>query len=71
MAVTHDPRAPYREESRNLYREPRSLSAMSDIASAFWIVIAAALAAGFLVWLLFATSVRHSGLRGPKREALS
>jgi hypothetical protein len=57
MVVTSDPRTPYREESRNLFREPRSLSATSDIASAFWIVIAAALAGGFLIWLLFATSV--------------
>jgi hypothetical protein len=30
---------------------------MMDIASAFWIVLAAALAAGVLIWLISATNI--------------
>jgi hypothetical protein len=53
MAVTPDPRTPYHEEPHAA--PPRS---MMDIASAFWIVVAAVLAAGVLIWLFAATSVR-------------
>ena len=52
MAVTPDPRTPYHEEPHTA--PPQS---MMDIASAFWIVLAAALAAGVLIWLISATSI--------------
>jgi hypothetical protein len=56
MAINPDPLAPYREEPRDLYAEPRSSS--TDNASVLWIIGAAALAALFLIWFLSATSVR-------------
>ena len=56
MATNPGPRAPYRDERRNIYREPRS--SFSDNASVFWTIVAAALAAVLLIWLFTATSVR-------------
>jgi hypothetical protein len=53
MAVTPDPRTPYHEEP---YTAPPQ--SMMDIASAFWIVLAAVLAAGVLIWLISATSIK-------------
>ena len=55
MATNPGRRAPYRDESRNIYREPRS--SFSDNASVFWTIVAAALAV-LLIWLFTATSVR-------------
>jgi len=48
MVVTHDPRPPYRE-ARDAYLPPSRN--MLDTASAFWMVVAAALAAVLLIWL--------------------
>jgi hypothetical protein len=52
MAVTPDPRSPYHEEPH-----AAPAQSMMDIASAFWIVLAAVLAAGVLTWLISATSI--------------
>jgi hypothetical protein len=69
MATNPGPRAPYRDESRNIYREPRS--SFSDNASVFWTIVAAALAAVLLIWL-FTAQRSHTGLhryeRGPVRS---
>jgi hypothetical protein len=69
MATNPGPRAPYRDEPRNIYREPRS--SFSDNASVFWTIVAAALAAVLLIWL-FTTQRSHTGLhrceRGPVRS---
>lgn len=51
MVVTHDPRPPYREDPRDAYLPPSRN--MLDTASAFWMVVAAALAAVLLIWLVF------------------
>ena len=56
MATNPGRRAPYRDESRNIYREPRS--SFSGNATVFWTIVAAALAAVLLIWLFTATSVR-------------
>jgi len=50
MVVTHDPRPPYREAPRDAYLPPSRN--MLDTASAFWMVVAAALAAVLLIWLV-------------------
>jgi anti-sigma-K factor RskA len=52
MVISTDSRAPYQEESRA--PPPR---AMLDIASAFWTVVVAAVAAVALIWFLYATLV--------------
>jgi hypothetical protein len=50
MVVTHDPRPPYREEPREAYLPPSRN--MLDTASAFWMAVAAAVAAVLLIWLV-------------------
>jgi hypothetical protein len=55
MAINTAPRAPYREEPRGAYAPPSRF--MLDIASAFWTVVVAAVAAVALIWFLYATFV--------------
>ncbi len=51
MVVTHDPRPPYREDLRDAYSPPPRN--MLDTASAFWVAVVAALAAGLLIWMVY------------------
>ena len=55
MVVIPDPRPPYREEPRDAYAPPSRF--MLDTASAFWTMVAVALAAVVVVWVLYTTLV--------------
>jgi hypothetical protein len=55
MVVIPDPRPPYREKPHDLYAPPPR--SMLDTASAFWTVVAAALATVVLIWIVYATLV--------------
>jgi hypothetical protein len=66
MAVTHDPRPPYREEPRDAYLPPSRN--MLDTASAFWLVVVAALAAVALTWLFVGVGIRVTESVGPNAK---
>ena len=52
MAVNTAPRAPRREEPHDAYLPPSR--SMLDTASAFWMVVVAAVAAVMFIWVLYA-----------------
>jgi hypothetical protein len=58
MAVTHDPRPPYREETHNLFPEPHDPSSTTDTVGALWVLVPAVAAVLVLIWLISATTVQ-------------
>ena len=64
MVLTHDPRPPYREEPREAYLPPSRT--MLDTASAFWMAVAAAIAAMLLIWLVSSMWVQSELATAPE-----
>ena len=58
MAVTHDPRPPYREETHNLFPGPHDPSSTTDTVGALWVLVPAMAAVLVLIWLISATAVQ-------------
>jgi hypothetical protein len=68
MVLTHDPRPPYREDPREAYLPPPRN--MLDTASAFWMVVIAAIAAMLLIWLVSSMWVQSRVAMIPETPAL-
>ena len=58
MAVTSDPRPPYREETHTLSPEPHDPSSTTDTVGALWVFVPAVAALLVLIWLVSATTVQ-------------